>query len=194
MVLHGDTWGERMVTIYILALEEDKYYVGKWKPADVAKRIQQHFDGKGAKWTKKYRPYRVCRIIHDRDDRDETKVTIEMMKIHGIPNVRGGSLSRVYLTKKDWLFAKWKCGWSDEKPLTFDRFVKPERSTTKKRRGRSYSRPSRSRRKERRRENRAKYGQCQGETRIAGGRRCRMACEIGHTTCRMHKYQRSNID
>ena len=180
-----------MVTIYILALEENKYYVGKWKPANVAKRIQQHFDGKGAKWTKRYRPYRVCRIIHDRDDTDETIVTIEMMKIHGIENVRGGSLSRVCLTKKDWLFAKWKCGWSDEKPPAFDRFVKQEKSTTTKRRGRSYTRASRARRNERRLDRIAKYGQCQGKTRIAGGRRCRAPCQRCETTCGQHRYQRS---
>ena len=44
-----------MVTIYILECKGGKYYVGKIK-SNVHKRIKQHFDGKGAKWTKKYKP------------------------------------------------------------------------------------------------------------------------------------------
>ena len=169
-----------MVTIYILALEENKYYVGKWKPANVAMRIQQHFDGNGAKWTKKFRPKRVCSIHHNRDDREETRLTIEMMKIHGIPNVRGGSLSRVRLTKKDREYAKWKCGLTTKRPPATDRFARPGEASKKRRRKRRGNGACRTRK---RYERIAKYGQCQARTKIAGGRQCRAPCEKGETTC-----------
>ena len=179
-----------MVTIYILALEENKYYVGKWKPANVAMRIQQHFDGNGAKWTKKFRPKRVCSIHHNRDDREETRLTIEMMKIHGIPNVRGGSLSRVRLTKKDREYAKWKCGLTTKRPPATDRFARPGEASKKRRRKRRGNGACRTRK---RYERIAKYGQCQARTKIAGGRQCRAPCEKGETTCRQHRNQRVGL-
>lgn len=46
-----------MVTIYILELENQKYYVGKTENPEV--RIDSHFQGEGSVWTKKYKPIRV---------------------------------------------------------------------------------------------------------------------------------------
>lgn len=39
-----------MVFIYVLKLENDKYYVGKTNNPDL--RITNHFDANGSQWTK----------------------------------------------------------------------------------------------------------------------------------------------
>ena len=67
-----------MVTIYILKCEDDKYYVGKIA-SNVWKRIKQHFDGKGAKWTKRYQPIDIVDVRRGLTDRDESKITIDFM-------------------------------------------------------------------------------------------------------------------
>jgi len=46
-----------MEQVYVLELEEGKYYVGKTKHSDV--RIGQHFDGDGSVWAQKYKPVKV---------------------------------------------------------------------------------------------------------------------------------------
>ena len=62
-----------MVTIYILELEEGKYYIGKTSNIDL--RIEQHNELYGSEWTKKYKPINVLEIIKDCDDYDEDKYT-----------------------------------------------------------------------------------------------------------------------
>jgi predicted GIY-YIG superfamily endonuclease len=42
-------------TIYILKLNDNKYYVGKTNKI-VNERYQEHIDGVGSFWTKKYKP------------------------------------------------------------------------------------------------------------------------------------------
>jgi hypothetical protein len=80
-----------MTIIYILELEYGKYYVGKTD--DVDKRYQQHLNGQGSYFTKKYKPVRILRIVPDANDFDEDRYVKEMMADHGIDNVRGGSYS-----------------------------------------------------------------------------------------------------
>ena len=104
-----------MVTIYILECKRGKYYVGKIK-TNVWKRIKAHFDGKGAKWTKKYKPVDVVDIRRDLNNYHETLVTLEMMREHGIDNVRGGVLSRVHLKKEHREYAEYRLGMRKERP------------------------------------------------------------------------------
>ena len=40
--------------IYVLLLEENKYYIGKSNNID--NRLESHFNGNGSAWTKKYKP------------------------------------------------------------------------------------------------------------------------------------------
>ena len=77
--------------IYILKLENDKYYVGK--TSNNSTRIQEHFDDskKSSSWTTKYKPISVDQIIENCDEFDEDKWVKIYMKKHGIDNVRGGS-------------------------------------------------------------------------------------------------------
>ena len=45
-------------TIYILKLNNNKYYVGKTNRT-VNDRYQEHLDGNGSIWTKKYKPQSI---------------------------------------------------------------------------------------------------------------------------------------
>jgi cellular nucleic acid-binding protein len=84
-----------MVYIYILELENKKYYVGKTTNPDF--RIESHFNSNGSAWTKKYKPIRLYQLIPDCDDYDEDKYTKIYMDKYGIDNVRGGSYSQINL-------------------------------------------------------------------------------------------------
>ena len=84
-----------MVYIYVLELEQNKYYVGKTN--NVNFRIQDHINNNGSSWTKKYKPIRVVEIINNCDDYDEDKYTRIYMDKFGIDNVRGGSYVTINL-------------------------------------------------------------------------------------------------
>ena len=84
-----------MVFIYILELENNKYYVGKTTNPNF--RLEQHFNNSGSQWTKKYKPINVLEIISNCDNYDEDKYTIKYMEKYGINNVRGGSFCEIKL-------------------------------------------------------------------------------------------------
>jgi predicted GIY-YIG superfamily endonuclease len=86
-----------MVFIYILQLENKKYYVGKTLNPDF--RLEQHFNSSGSQWTKKYKPLKVLDIISNCDNFDEDKHTLKYMEKYGINNVRGGSFCELKLNK-----------------------------------------------------------------------------------------------
>lgn len=86
-----------MVFIYVLQLENGKYYVGKTNNPDF--RLKTHFDSNGSEWTKLYKPLKVLEIIPNCDDYDEDKITRKYMDKYGIFNVRGGSFVSVKLDK-----------------------------------------------------------------------------------------------
>ena len=81
-----------MVNIYILKLEQNKYYVGKTNHINI--RLKDHFIGNGSAWTKKYKPMEVIQVIKHCDVYDEDKYTLQYMKMKGIYNVRGGSFTQ----------------------------------------------------------------------------------------------------
>jgi cellular nucleic acid-binding protein len=85
-----------MVFIYILKLEQNKYYVGKTTNPEI--RIEEHFNGSGSEWTKLYKPVNVVQIIENCDDEDEDKYTIKYMRKFGINQVRGGIFSKKILS------------------------------------------------------------------------------------------------
>ena len=78
-----------MVYIYILKLDENKYYVGKTNNPQF--RLEQHFNSTGSIWTTKYKPLSVLELIKDCDEYDEDKYTRKYMDKFGVDNVRGGS-------------------------------------------------------------------------------------------------------
>ena len=88
-----------MVTIYVLLLEQNRYYVGKTSNIN-----QIHYDygsHNESEWTKLYKPLFVLAEYNNCDDSDEDKYTIITMAKYGIDRVRGGSFSDVQLTELD---------------------------------------------------------------------------------------------
>ena len=98
-----------MVYIYILALEKNKYYIGKTNNPSF--RIEEHNTGSGSAWTQKYKPVSLLQLIPNCDDYDEDKYTKMYMDKYGIDNVRGGSYVTIKLNpsiKKQ----LEQCSWS----------------------------------------------------------------------------------
>lgn len=85
--------------IYVLELEQGKYYVGKTTKCE--KRIQDHINNLGAEYTKKYKPIKIEKIILNCDDYDEDKYVRIYMDKYGIDNVRGGSFCNEFLTSAE---------------------------------------------------------------------------------------------
>lgn len=84
--------------IYILELEEGRFYVGK--TTDLCRRVAAHLQGTIA-WTRMYRPLRLVDVIYDASHFDEDKFVKEYMALHGIDNVRGGAYSRPTLSPEE---------------------------------------------------------------------------------------------
>jgi hypothetical protein len=84
-----------MVYIYILQLEQGKYYVGK--TMNPSFRLDSHFNSNGSSWTKLYKPIKMVELIPDCDDYDEDKYTRMFMDKYGVENVRGGSFVSIEL-------------------------------------------------------------------------------------------------
>ena len=77
------------INIYVLKLDNNKYYVGKSE--NVEKRFEQHINGNGSSWTKLHKPISIEKVIENANIFDEDNITKEYMSLHGIDNVRGGS-------------------------------------------------------------------------------------------------------
>lgn len=88
-----------MIIVYVLQLENDKYYVGKTTDSEF--RLDQHFNAFGSVWTKKYNPIKVLEMIGGCDEFDEEKYTLKYMNLFGIDNVRGGSFCNENLTQSE---------------------------------------------------------------------------------------------
>jgi len=89
--------------IYVLKLEDDKYYVGRTN--DLHKRLNEHQSSTASAWTKKYKMTDV-EEVYKGDVFDEEKYVIKYMAIYGIDNVRGGSYSNLTLTRDQYLQVK----------------------------------------------------------------------------------------
>ncbi len=86
-----------MVYIYVLKLQNGKYYVGK--ASNPYFRIESHFNSEGSEWTKIHKPVKLLQLIEG-DDYDEDKYTKIYMDKFGIDNVRGGSYTSIKLDKE----------------------------------------------------------------------------------------------
>jgi predicted GIY-YIG superfamily endonuclease len=79
--------------VYVLQCADDTYYVGI--TLDFNKRLAQHIDGCGAKWTKLHTPVKVVEIFHENADLQlENQVTKMYIEKYGADKVRGGSWCR----------------------------------------------------------------------------------------------------
>jgi excinuclease UvrABC nuclease subunit len=85
--------------IYILSLEQGKFYVGK--TGNVPRRLNDHFKGRGAAWTKMFKPIKVMDILENQSLFTEDNITKQLMDKYGIGEVRGGSYCQIKLSKCD---------------------------------------------------------------------------------------------
>lgn len=85
---------DKPIYLYVLLLETDKWYIGQTRNVD--KRFNRHSKGKGAIWTKKYKPIEIVMTRNTNLTSEgevallEDELTIEYAKKYGIENVRGG--------------------------------------------------------------------------------------------------------
>lgn len=79
------------MSVYVLRLVSDKYYVGYTEREDVSERIWEHVwkMDSGAEWTKLYPVREVVDIYENATLATEKQVTIECMRKYGWENVRG---------------------------------------------------------------------------------------------------------
>ena len=99
--------------LYVLELEQGKYYVGL--SHNVQKRFQMHKNGEGAEFTKIYKPIRVLKNVttyattYTVAGQYEDNETIKLMKLYGRENVRGGRYSAVSQSVVDSLLGEELC-------------------------------------------------------------------------------------
>ena len=95
-------------SVYILQLEDDRIYVGTSQ--DVERRVLQHVSGKGAAFTRKFKPtgVRLPRLGNVRGDGDaaERDETLRYMYLKGIDMVRGWKYTQVEMSSADALEAE----------------------------------------------------------------------------------------
>lgn len=91
---------KRHYWLYVLKLEDDKYYVGTTKDKDPQTRINQHKNGfYTAQWVRKY-PYietveiiELGEITKEEAEHYELERTLQYMKKYGLQSTRGAKLS-----------------------------------------------------------------------------------------------------
>ena len=79
--------------IYVLLLQENKFYVG-FSERPIGERFIEHFNYRGSKWTTLYRPVQVLQVLPGGIE-EENEMTLRMMDKYGWWNVRGGSWCQV---------------------------------------------------------------------------------------------------
>lgn len=88
----------KMLTIYALELESNKYYIGQTHRATGANiRFQEHKSGNGSEWTKLYKPISIIETYETESLFEEDILTKKYMIKYGIENVRGGSYTKIDL-------------------------------------------------------------------------------------------------
>ena len=83
--------------IYILKLENNKYYCGKTNKS-VQSRFEEHKNKEGSEWTRLYKPIKIISFRTSKSIFDEDNTVKELMMKEGIFNVRGGSYSNTKLS------------------------------------------------------------------------------------------------
>lgn len=90
---------EKHYWLYVLKLEQGKYYVGITSRTPEA-RFKEHVNGfYAAEWTKVYKPIKIDQTVDlgvttiEKTEDYENKVTRKYIKEYGFNNVRGGNLT-----------------------------------------------------------------------------------------------------
>ncbi len=85
-----------MATIYILKLTGDNWYIGETN--DLERRYQNHLEGLGTAWTKKFRPMELYDQLPNSGLNYANNVTKDYMAKYGIDKVRGGIYTKMILS------------------------------------------------------------------------------------------------
>lgn len=94
--------------IYVLALEDDCYYVGITHNLNL--RYAQHLAGDGAGWTTVHKPLRIVEVIsEDATLQKENEITVKYMEKYGEHKVRGGSYCKVSRPDPKYLLSDDDC-------------------------------------------------------------------------------------
>tara|TARA_B100000035_G_C20997918_1_gene553398 strand:+ start:334 stop:846 length:513 start_codon:yes stop_codon:yes gene_type:complete len=97
--------------VYILKLNNNKYYIGKTN--NLNKRIQQHQNNTGASWTKNNKIKDILKF-KNKYKFLELEKTLEYMHKYGIDNVRGSMFTKYNLSIDDKITAaKLYCELND---------------------------------------------------------------------------------
>ena len=83
--------------IYVLRLIDERYYVGR--TSNFMQRMNEHFNGMGSEYTKKYKPIKIIEVNEEINITDERDKTLEYMKMYGYEKVRGYAWCREILKK-----------------------------------------------------------------------------------------------
>lgn len=115
------------IHLYVLALANGCFYVGL--TANIANRMEQHFSGKGAEWTKLHPPVRIMHTI-DTGTKNaleaelmEDEATLILMLRYGSDKVRGGhftcieqELTETQLRSRN-MWERVKCAAMESQPF-----------------------------------------------------------------------------
>ena len=80
------------MSVYVLELENDKYYIGYTEKGIV--RVENHFAQGGSSWTRLHKPIKLISFKDGSKDLEKT-TTIEYMKKYGWKNVRGAGWTSI---------------------------------------------------------------------------------------------------
>lgn len=112
-----------LTNMYILKLVGNRYYLG-YSP-NVKQRIQEHIDGNGSSFTKKYKPIDVVKIKENISEHLINKYVIGYMKKYGIDKVRGGAFKGLKLNNEQIKeLAKYGIYKLDKEEEFFDKLIK----------------------------------------------------------------------
>lgn len=90
---------ETSKTVYALELEKNKFYIGCSLNNNLDNRIKDHFEGRGSKWTQKYKPLSIIEKFPNTSELFELILTLKYIDLHGSKNVRGSGYVRVVKDK-----------------------------------------------------------------------------------------------
>lgn len=93
------------IKIYVLKLENNKYYIGRTNNTE--RRYMEHLNSDN-KWLKTFKPIRILEEVILTSNHQEDNITKDYMSKYGIDNVRGGSYTtfelsediKIFLTKE----------------------------------------------------------------------------------------------
>ncbi|MCD6547556.1 MAG: GIY-YIG nuclease family protein [Nanoarchaeota archaeon] len=93
----------KMYYVYVLKCEGDRYYIGH--TSNLKRRIQEHMDGTGARFTSMYKPEKLV-YLEKCESRKEAKekeniITLEVLLLVGdVEKVAGGDYPQAHKPKE----------------------------------------------------------------------------------------------